>query len=272
MKENKKIMPERFCSLDNNMSLEKIIRACETKENIVGTVVLWNSVSKHFDVSLGNGLYGILPIKDASIYPTVHSNETLTPSIRAIIGKPIIVTVESVNNLSANPIITLSRKDNMLNAFNTISELIGKNFECCVTSFSNFGLFVEIANGVSGLIVYQDLCSSRIDSPADIGINPGDKITAKLISVGENFHLNLNYKDQFENLAYSLNVNDLVECTILKPINDMGYFCYLNPNTYAVVDVPCEIPCHYGDKVIARVKKCRPTMPDKLRLTFLSFS
>ena len=272
MNENKKIMPERFCTLDNNMSLEKLIRARDAKETVVGKVVLWNSVSKHLDVDLGNGLYGILPIADASIYPSLLPNERIAPSIYATIGKPVIVTVKSVNTTGENPIIILSRKENMLNAFNTISESIGKDFECCVTSFASFGVFVEVANGVTGLIVYKDLCTSRIKSPTDIGINLGDKITAKLLSVDDNFRINLNYKDQFENLAYTLSTDNLIEATILEPINDLGYFCYLTPNTYAVVDVSPTISCKYGDKVIARVKPCRPNKPDKLRLSFVSFS
>ena len=68
-----------------------------------------------------------------------------------------------------------------------------------------------------------------------------------------------------------LNRDDLTEATILKPINSSGYFVYLNPNTSAVVDVPPNLPCKYGDRIVARVKGPRNNHPDDLRLTFVSF-
>jgi len=271
MNENKKVMPERLYSLDENMSLEKIIWAHENKIPVVGKILLWNSAAKQFKVSLGNALYGFLPIKDASIYNSVLPTGQLSASIRSVIGKPVILTVKSVDVSGNHPKITVSRKELMLNAFNIISDSLGKNVECCVSSFSSFGIFVDVGNGISGLIRYQDLCVSRIESFSDIGLKVGDTITAQVISVDNDFHVSLNYKDQFENLANVLNRDDLIEATILAPINSSGYFAYLNPNSSAVVDIPEDIPCKYGDKILARVKGQQRSNPNNLRLTFVSF-
>jgi len=271
MNENKKVMPERFYSLDNNMSIDKIIQAQDTGDPLIGKVVLWNSKSKCLEVDLGNGYRGYIPAEYASVYPVLLPDGKVTASLRAIIGKIIVVTVVGVVPNGDILKVVLSRKDNMLKAFDIISNSIGKKIECCVSSFSSFGVFVDVGNGISGLIHYEDLCTSRVEHFSDIGLKVGDKITAKVIRVDNNFHVNLNYKDQFENLAYVLVRDDLIEATILKPINSSGYFAYLNPNTSAVVDVPENIPCSYGDKVLARVKGPRTNHPEDLRLTFVSF-
>lgn len=271
MNELKNLMPERFSTLDNNMSLEKILRAKDSKEPIVGKVVMWHSNSKFFDVDLGNGLCGILPVSDASIYPSFSSEEKLTAALRAIIGKTIVVSVTSVSNANTStPIIVLSRKEPMLSTFYELSNSIGKTIECCITSFCSFGVFVDAGNGVSGLIVWKHLSVSRLNSPSDLGFAVGNKITATILSVDENFHVNLNYKDQFENSALTLNTDDLIVVKTLKRHNYDGYFVFINPNTSGLMDVPSNLHINYGDNVIARVKGPRPNNPSQLRLTFVS--
>jgi len=267
----RKVMPEHFYSLDNNMSLDKLIRAQDTGEPLIGKVVLWNSKAKCFEVDLGNGYTGHIPSEHASIYPIFLPNGNLSPSIRATIGNLVVVSVMEV--VSSNDIlkVVLSRKDNMLKAFDIISNLIGKEIECCITSFSSYGVFVDVGNGVSGLIYHKDLCSSRVNHYSDIGLKLYDKITVKVISVDDNYRINLNYKDQFENLSYTLNPDDLIQAKILNPLNSIGYFAYLNANTCALVDMPENIDCHYGDKILARVKGRRTHRPDQLKLTFVSF-
>lgn len=271
MNEKQKLVPERFLSLDNNMSLEKIILANDSKEPLVGKVVLWKSKAKHLDVDLGNGIHGILPIDNASIYPSLLPNGVPTASIRAIFGKPCIVSVESVDTTGTDPIIILSRKELMLDAFNIISNLIGEETECSITSFSSFGAFVDVGFGVSGLIPFKELSLPRIRDLSDMGLNIGDKITAKILSVDDNFHVTLNYKDQFENIALTLDIGDLITVTLLDQHNSDGYFAYFNPNTSILVDVPVGGPFSYGDRVVARVKKFKSLHPSKLNLSFVSF-
>lgn len=266
-----KTKPEQFYTLDNTMSLEKILRAKETKEPIIGKVLMWHSNAKFFDVDLGNGLCGVLPVNAASIYPAFSSEEKLSAALRAIIGKTVVVSVVSVNNSNtATPIIVLSRKDPMLSTYYELSNSIGKTIECCITSFCTFGVFVDAGNGVSGLIVWKHLSVSRLDSPSDLGFAVGNKITATILSVDENFHVSLDYKNQFENLALTSNTDDLIVVKTLKRHNYDGYFVFINPNTSGLMDVPSNLHINYGDNVVARVKGPRPNNPSQLRLTFVS--
>ena len=74
MNEKAKSMPDRFHSLDNTMSLDKIIQAQNTGTPLMGKVVLWNSMEKHLEVHLGNGYYGYIPENLVSIYPNYDIN------------------------------------------------------------------------------------------------------------------------------------------------------------------------------------------------------
>lgn len=270
--EIKKNRLEALAVIDKNMSLDKLIQAVDDEEPIAGVVNLWDSEKKEFEVDLGNGFIGYLPLHSSTVYPFFTEDEILTPSLRMIIGKTIIVNVRYVEIVNENPLITLSRKELMNETFCELSNSVGETIECCVKSFSSFGVFVDAGNGISGLIHYKDLSLPRIYDYTELGFNIGDKITAKLISVDKpKYHVSLSYKDQFENLALKLNRNDLVKAVILDPINENGFFAYLNPNTPAVIDFPPDSLCNYGDKVVAKVKGCRANHPEELKLTFVSF-
>jgi len=271
MNENKKLMPERFYSLDTNMSIDKIIQAYKLRKPLIGKVILWNSSSKCLEVDLGNGYTGCIPAEYASVYPVLSPDGKITAAVRSIIGKTIIASVVDIVPNGNMIKVILSRKDKMLEAFEFISKSVGEEIDCCVSSFSSYGIFVDVGNGINGLIHYQCLCTSRVKHFSDIGLKIGDKITAKIISCDDKFHVSLNYKDLFDNLSYILNRDDLIGAIILSPLNDSGYFAYLNPNTSAVVDVPPNVLCNYGDKIIARVKGPRNNHPEDLRLTFVSF-
>ena len=272
MNEKAKSMPDRFHSLDNTMSLEKIIQAQNTGTPLIGIVVLWNSMEKHLEVHLGNGYYGYIPENLVSIYPNYDTNGKLSASTRAVIGKSVLVTVTEVDTSSSIPVITLSRKNIMMDTFNRISNSIGNLVECRITAFCPYGIYVDVGNGISGLIHHRELCVSKLNSFYELGIKEGDIITAKVLSVNENFHVSLSYKAKFKNLAFVLSADDLIETKLLYPLNEDGYFVYLNPNTPAVVNIPEHVKnCNYGSKILARVKGTRTNHPDELKLTFVSF-
>lgn len=277
MKQNEqktaKIMPESFYSLDSEMSLKKLDRSRESKELLVGKVLWWDSNSESFNVDLGNGFLGVLPLALASIYPPKSEDGLLTAPLRSIIGKNILVTIYRIIDFTdGTHCIVLSRKDNMQYAFDHFSNCIGQTVECCITSLSSIGAFVDIGYGVTGLIDHSVLSVSRSISCLEyIGLTRGTKLIAKIISIEDNHHIQLNFKDQFENLAFKLKPGDLIEATILRDV--CGYFAYVNPNTPTSIDLPLHSQqCKIGSKVIARVINSRPTYPELLRLTFVSLS
>lgn len=265
---NKTLVPERICSLDTTMSLEKILQAQAEGASLVGKVTMWNAQANRLEVDLGNNFCGYISANHISIYPEFDSEQRPSASIRALIGYPVIVNVIDVDLSNDTPCISLSRKENMINAFNVISDSVGEIIDCCITAITSFGVYVDAGNGISGLIHHSQLTTPRLNNLSEIGINVGDKITARILEVNENFQVSLNYKSQFENLAYKLNSGDLIEARILKRVNDYGFFAYLNPNTSSIIDVPIDLP--YGTKVVALAKKQSSIHPERLRLSFVA--
>lgn len=279
MNEPKNLVPERIYSLDNEMSLDKIVQAKESKEPLVGKVfTCQNPRNGFFTVDLGNGFKGILPIANSTIYSKYRDNGCISPYVYTIIGKHVRVLVKDVlfNDNVSNPTIILSRQELMVNSFKFINNSIGKVVDCIPTATTKNGVFVTLGNGITGLIRFNDLCVSRISNISDIGLNIGDVIQAKIIYVNsEKFQVGLNYKDQFENVSPYLEKGTFIEVVALQPVNELrdGYFVHINPATSAIMDIPAnsELKIPYGTKVIAIVKGVRQNDPSKLKLNFINF-
>lgn len=275
MNENKKFMPESCYSLDDSMSLDKIYRAKRTGDFVIAKAVMWDYKKNCIKVDLGNDYHGEIPLHEFSIYPVLRANNTLSPSVYSFIGKNICACVKEI--LKDNTII-LSRKENMIKSFNHIKELENETVSCSITSTINYGVFVDVGFGITGLVHITNLCISRAKNPADVGFSIGRLIEARIISINfEKYQIELSHKELFDNLAFALNTGDVIEVTCLDPLNKKkdGYYAYLSPNTPALVNPSRE--CHdfisipYGSKVIAQVRNFNPKHPDRLRLQFLSF-
>lgn len=267
--DTKSIMPEAFYSLDNFMSYEKLSRKLSSGEFVVGKVISWNRVKQLFNVSLGNDIIATLPISETSIYPTLNPTGVLKPEAYYLIGKIICAKIISI----CNDEIIISRKANMLEAFDKIKNLENEIVDCYVKSAQNIMLFLDIGFGISGMLHVCNLCDARIDNVLDIGIKEEDFIKAKIASIDSGkFYVSMGYKELFEDVSKVLNYNDLIEVIALLPINSDkkpdGYFAYVNPKTSAILNPPVNSTIPYGSRIVARVRTSRP---GKLKLGFVRF-
>lgn len=272
MDENKKIMPENSYSLDTEMSLAKINRAKNNGEFLVAKVLYWDCSESCVNVDLGNNFKGKIPLDDFSIYPVTRPNGKLSHVVYSQIGRNICACVK---HITADNIIILSRKENMMEAFNLIRQSENEIVSCMITSIINCGLYVDIGHGINGFIRINNLSLPRAHNPADIGFKVGQVIDAKILSINnENYKVELNHKDLCENLAFTLETGAILEVLTLSPLNDCedGYFVFINPNTPALIDPPVGTKIPYGSKVIAQVKRYSPKHPDKIKLQFVAFS
>lgn len=271
MNVNKNFMPEGYYSLDSEMSLDKIFRVKDSGDFLVATAVSWNKAKQCVIAYLGNDFKSEIPLNEFSIYPVTHEDGFLAPSVYSLIGKNIHVSVLAI---SEDNTIVLSRKAAMLKAFNFIEQCGTQTVTCLITSISNYGLFVDVGFGISGLIRTRDLAVSRVANPADLGFRPKQFIDAQITSVDPSKHqISLNHKDLFESEAYSLIPGDIVQVLTLSPVNENedGYFVYLSPNTDAIMNPPDGVKIPYGSKALAVVRPFSSKHPDKIRLKFLRF-
>lgn len=266
----RKIYPESYYSVDNNMSLEKLLTAKRTGNFVVGKVICWSEKTNCLHVELGNEYKGILPLEQVTIYSVSSKNGGLAPTVYSLIGKTICACVMDV--VGYDYTVHLSRKENMLKTLNYLSE--DDIVEAHVTSVYPTYLYADIGHGISGFLYINQFITSRLKHMSDIGIYKGSNIRVKVLSIDkEKFFVDINYKDCFDDLSVSYEHGDIIEVMVLNPVEDKdGYFAYINPKTAGILNFSekNEIPLEYGDKVIALVVNAKG--PGKLKLRFLSKS
>ena len=263
------LAPEFCYYLDNNISLEKIRDAKRNGNFLVAKVLSWDFRNKCMKVYLGNNIYARIPLEDLSLYKVVDLYDNLLPAAFSLIGKNVCACVKSISN--DNKII-LSRRENMLKAFDYISQCTDKILLCSIIGIVDYGVFLDAGHGIYGFIHRTDLSASLIKNPSVIGFQKKDLLNAKVISVDiAEYKISLNYKSLFNNLSNTLSPRDIIGVITLDQVNEKkdGYFVYLNPNTRAIMNVPKGFEIPYGSHVIATVLPCEKT--EKVRLNFLSF-
>lgn len=269
MNGNKKIMPESFYSLDTEMSFDKIKRAKDSGDFLVVKVISWDSKKECLQVNLGNDITGIIPLSEFTIYPTKRSGQ-LAPSVYTFISKTVCACV--IDSSSDN--IVLSRRRNMLKAFNYLSSTQGETISCQITSIVSYGFFTDVGHGLAGLMHVSDITVDRIYSPEILGFKTGQLIDAKIISINDvDYHLSLSHKDIFDDISNIYNEGDIIPGIILTPIDESesGYFIHIHPALGGIMNPPSEEKIPYGTKVIVRIKAFRKDNPQKVKLAFVAF-
>ncbi len=270
----KTVMPERYYSLDTNMSFDKIKQAEQSGEFLIARVCYYDSKMECLIVNLGNEFKGIIPLDEFTIYRNKKSDFSISPAVYSFIGKNICACVKEIDN---DGTIILSRKANMIKAFNYLSHLENVIVPCSITSIVKYGAFVDVGHGINGLIHIKNFCRTYVENLTYIGFYEGKFIDAKIISTNpDNYQIDLTYKDLFDNLAYTFNYGDIIRVTVLSKVSETneGYYTYINPNTTGIINppfAPRNFKFPYGSKVLAFVKHSSKKNYDKLRLHFISF-
>jgi len=146
-------------------------------------------------IELEEGIDGLLHISEMSWTKKIsHPREILKK------GSRIEAVVKDVDE--ENRRISLSIKEFLPNPWDTVEEKypVGKVVTGKVTSVANFGVFVELEEGIEGLIHVSQLQSGGAGLPIS-KISPGMEITAKVISVSkEERRIRLSVKKYLEDM------------------------------------------------------------------------
>ena len=132
--------------------------------------------------------------------------------------------------------------------------------EGIVKNIKPYGAFIEMQNGVTGLLHIEDISISRIKSPEErLKIGQKIKIVVKSINK-ENKRINLSYKELLG--TWEENVINISQGTIIKgKVRDKekfnnGIFIELKPNLVGLAEYKPGI--EYGQDVDVYVKKIIP--------------
>jgi small subunit ribosomal protein S1 len=177
-------------------------------------------------VELEDGVEGLIHVSEMSWTKKVRH-----PSKLLNIGEQVEAVVSDVN--VANRRISLSLKALEQNPWDTISQRfpVGTVIEGRVRNLTDFGAFVEVEDGIDGLIHISDMSwHRRLKHPSEV-LKKGDVVKARVINVdGDNQRLSLSIREflpnEWDTFAKAHNVGDEVIGVVSK-ITDFGLFVRL---------------------------------------------
>lgn len=177
-------------------------------------------------VELEEGVEGLIHVSEMSWTKKVRN-----PSKLLNIGDHVEAVVTDVN--VQNRRISLSLKALEQNPWDTIAERfpVGSVINGKVRNLTDFGAFVEVEDGIDGLIHISDMSfNRRLKHPNEV-LKRGDSVQARVINVdGDNQRLSLSVREflpnEWDNFARSHNIGDQVTGIVAK-ITDFGLFVRL---------------------------------------------
>ncbi|MBV8519752.1 MAG: 30S ribosomal protein S1 [Acidobacteria bacterium] len=177
-------------------------------------------------IELEEGVEGLIHVSEMSWTKKIRH-----PAKMLNIGDEVEAVVSDVN--VPNRRISLSLKALEQNPWDTISERypVGTVIEGRVRNLTDFGAFVEVEEGIDGLIHISDMAwHRRLKHPSEV-LKKGDVVKARVINVdGDNQRLSLSVREflpnEWDNYAREHNLGDEVIGVVSK-ITDFGLFIRL---------------------------------------------
>ncbi|HKO58548.1 MAG TPA: 30S ribosomal protein S1 [Thermoanaerobaculia bacterium] len=217
-------------------------------------------------VELEEGVEGLIHVSEMSWTKKVRN-----PSKLLSVGTEVEAVVSDVN--VQNRRISLSLKALEQNPWDTIAERypVGSVISGRVRNLTDFGAFVEVEEGIDGLIHISDMSwNRRLKHPNEV-LKKGDVVQARVINVdGENQRLSLSIREflpnEWENYAKGHNLGDEVVGVVSK-ITDFGLFVRLADGVEGLAHVSeihrdakqkLDKQFHPGEPLRARILKIDP--------------
>ena len=141
------------------------------------------------------GVRGFIPASKLSLNYVEDTEEYL--------NKPVQVQVFDVDKekkrliLSAREILRAKAEEERKNKISNVQ--VGLVPEGTVESLQPYGAFVNLGNGLSGLVHISQICEKRIKKPSE-AISVGDKVKVKVIAVKDG-KLSLSIKEASDMMA-----------------------------------------------------------------------
>lgn len=174
------------------LAWDKLQELKESKEvlNVVVKGVVNGGV-----VAYVEGVRGFIPASKLSLQYVEDTNEYL--------NRPIQVQVFDVNKdekrliLSAREILREKAEEERKNKVSNLE--IGLITEGTVESLQTYGAFVNLGNGLSGLVHISQICEKRIKKPSEV-LSVGDKVKVKVTGIKDG-KISLSIKEASDMMA-----------------------------------------------------------------------
>lgn len=125
----------------------------------------------------------------------------------------------------------------------------GDLIEGTVQRLTDFGAFVEIADGIDGLVHISQLAHHRVEKTSDV-VSEGDVVKVKVLSVDpENERISLSIKETlpgpWEEIEGKIQIGDVVEGTVRRLVS-FGAFVEVAPGVEGLVHISQIANRHIG--------------------------
>lgn len=124
------------------------------------------------------GLRGFIPISQLALGYVEDTNEYLGKTVEAK-----VITVDEEKGrlvLSVRDVLSQKRKEEREHKINAI--IPGTVIEGKIESIKPYGVFVEVDEGISGLVHISQLANKRVNSPGEV-VKQGQLVKAKVLKV-----------------------------------------------------------------------------------------
>jgi small subunit ribosomal protein S1 len=188
-------------------------------------------------VRLEQGIEGLVHISEMSWTKRVNH-----PSELVQIGDQVDVVVLGINKEKQE--ISLGMKQTQPNPWDQVSERypIGAEIEGTVRNLTNYGAFIEIEEGIDGLLHVSDMSWTRKISHASEMLQKGDKVRCQVLSVDQQrkrIALGLKQMQQdpwTDEIPAKYHPGKIVTGTVTK-LTNFGVFVQLEPNLEGLLHI-----------------------------------
>ncbi len=202
-KENRKLILSQRAVLDEEVASQKqrTLGQLEVGEIVEGTVQRLTDFGAFVDIG---GVDGLVHISQMAHHRVESPSEILNE------GDKVKVKILSVDVDNAR--ISLSIKDTLPGPWERVAEEIkaGDIIEGEVKRLVSFGAFVEVAQGVEGLVHISQIANRHIGTPSEV-LKEGETVKAKVLDVN------------IEEKRISLSIRELVEAAEKAEIPTKNY-------------------------------------------------
>ncbi len=205
---------------------------------VSGTAIRFDSKSREIVVDLGDGVMGIIPEEEASIYDFTFPVGHTTPyQISSIIGKNVRAIITGVRK---DGYLFLSRERSMFEAWESLQP--GAIVDAIVTNVYASGIFVDIGNGIISFVHIYNCSCTRYNNIYN-WFKPGDHTFVKIVSKEDNYLVTVTRKEAYltlEDDSPGVCENDIVAVKISGKVEN-GYFCEFTPGISGIIDTEKEL-------------------------------
>ena len=262
--EEQRFLPEGWDFTENEQDSEINKKMAELKEAMANNdtlegVVTMADADFNLYVDL-DGIKGVVP--RAEVSATVGRDGLPMPvaSITKVNKKVQFKIKEIKTDSNGEPQVILSRKDVEIEVKNWMFENLkeGMVLSGIVRNMEQYGVFIDVGGGVTGLLHIEDISVARIMHPAE-RFKIGDKIKVMVKAFDkETGKIILTHKELLG--TWEDNIKDFKEGTtvigIARAREKNGIFVELRPNLVGLADHKPGI--EYGERVSVFIKKIIP--------------